>query len=289
MGGCDLLARRMFSFLPFDAPSARSGRGGDDGGWEQAQLPAAQELFWRERYLSEPYFVAGRGYDQYQPAYALGWHAAQQLDRSILNTPTMASLAFAAQDAQLSVQWNQRVSASFLTWGQARDAARAAWMQALCPKTMPSRKDSDLQPQVLALLLAVYMAGRQTLEAVISYRGAKHNKAMGQTLQRIQLEMQGLLEELKQILPAQALQQHVHSEKKRPASLEMLQDVWRDALFLQDESVSDIQRSLQTWFNSYLAISLDAVSLKLAHQLKRHMLTLRGHITAIQWMDSGAA
>ncbi|MEG1735065.1 MAG: hypothetical protein RR283_08470, partial [Comamonas sp.] len=118
---------------------------------------------------------------------------------------------------------------------------------------------------------------------------AKHNKAMGQTLQRIELEMQGLLEELKQILPAQALQQHVHSEKKRPASLEMLQDVWRDALFLQDESVSDIQRSLQTWFNSYLAVSLDAVSLKLAHQLKRHMLTLRGHITAIQWMDSGAA
>lgn len=283
-----MLARRMFSFLPFgaSAPVAQADQEVDDRGLEHAPLPVEQELFWRERYLSEPYFVPGRGYDQYQPAYALGWHAAQRLDRSLLISPAMASLAFSAQDAELCLHWNKRQSSSFLTWVQARDAARAAWMQALCPELVLSTANSNLQPQALALLLAVYMAGCQADEAVVSYLGAKHKQSMGQTLQRIQLEMQGLLQELRQSLPADALQ---HSEKKRPLGMDLLQDVWRDSSFLQDETVADIQLRLQSWFNSYLAVSLDAVPSRLAHQLKRHMLTLRGHITAIQWMDQGAA
>ena len=33
----------------------------------------AVDSFWQQRYFHEPYFVVGRSYDQYRPAYLMGW------------------------------------------------------------------------------------------------------------------------------------------------------------------------------------------------------------------------
>lgn len=282
-----MLGRRMFSFLPFGASASQTGQAQAADGTEHIQLPAAEDAFWHERYLSEPYFVVGRGYDQYQPAYALGWHAAQAFDRSILNTPSSAALAFSGQEAQLCTLWNRDLSSSFLTWAQARNAVKAAWMQVFCPRVTP-KTDSDIDPQVVASLLVVYVAGCHADEAVASYLSAKHKPSMGQTLQRIRMEMQSLLKELRQSLPVESLQQHARSEKKRLAGIDLLHDVWRDSGFLQDESVDDIQGGLQTWLNSYQAISMEVLPVKLAYQFKRHMLIIRGHLTAIQWMEKSS-
>ena len=43
----------------------------------QMKLVVGQEnAYWAVQFTEEPYYVAGRGYDQYQPAYALGWRTA---------------------------------------------------------------------------------------------------------------------------------------------------------------------------------------------------------------------
>lgn len=34
---------------------------------------AAEDAYWRDRYRSEPYYQPGRGYDDFGPAYELGW------------------------------------------------------------------------------------------------------------------------------------------------------------------------------------------------------------------------
>ena len=35
--------------------------------------PTVEDAYWRENYAREPYHVSGRTYDQYRPAYELGW------------------------------------------------------------------------------------------------------------------------------------------------------------------------------------------------------------------------
>ena len=35
--------------------------------------PTQEDAYWRDAYVREPYYVSGRTYEQYQPAYELGW------------------------------------------------------------------------------------------------------------------------------------------------------------------------------------------------------------------------
>jgi hypothetical protein len=35
-----------------------------------------EDAFWHDTYIHAPYYVTGRGCDQYRPAYAMGWQAA---------------------------------------------------------------------------------------------------------------------------------------------------------------------------------------------------------------------
>lgn len=39
----------------------------------EAVNPTEEDAYWRESYQREPYYVGGRTYDQYRPAYELGW------------------------------------------------------------------------------------------------------------------------------------------------------------------------------------------------------------------------
>jgi hypothetical protein len=39
----------------------------------EAVNPTAEEIFWRETYLREPYYVQGRNYEYYAPAFRAGW------------------------------------------------------------------------------------------------------------------------------------------------------------------------------------------------------------------------
>lgn len=85
----------------------------------EAMDPTAEEAYWRENYISEPYYEAGRTFDDYRPAYRLGVTARQQFPDS-----------FDEGDALLGSRWETGRESSTLDWSQARHASRAAWERA---------------------------------------------------------------------------------------------------------------------------------------------------------------
>lgn len=103
--------------------------------------PTAEDAHWRERYANEPYVEAGRPYEDYAPAYAMGWTQRDQLHED-----------FNTAEPTLAAQWEQRRAGSTLDWAQARPAARESWQrvnehhqsdrdQALAAEDAPLDKD----------------------------------------------------------------------------------------------------------------------------------------------------
>ena len=84
----------------------------------EAVNPTAEDAYWRESYQREPYYTAGRTYDDYRPAYELGWSSAGRYDGD-----------FDTFEPRLADDWRARHSDG-MAWNDARPAARAAWMRA---------------------------------------------------------------------------------------------------------------------------------------------------------------
>lgn len=81
--------------------------------------PTAEDAYWRDTYESEPYFVSGRTYDQYRPAYELGWGSVGRYEGD-----------FDAIEPRLADDWRARHAADGLAWTDVRPATRAAWERA---------------------------------------------------------------------------------------------------------------------------------------------------------------
>lgn len=79
-----------------------------------------EDAYWHARFGKEPYYVAGRGYDQYKPAYELGWTGALQHPYA----------GFTDFDQVLERQWGQECATSLLPWREVRPAVKGAWMHA---------------------------------------------------------------------------------------------------------------------------------------------------------------
>ena len=81
--------------------------------------PTAEDAYWRESYQREPYVQPGRTYDEYRPAYELGWSSAGRYEGD-----------FATAESQLSRDWGTARGTSTLEWEKARPATQAAWERA---------------------------------------------------------------------------------------------------------------------------------------------------------------
>lgn len=109
-------------------------RGGD--------AAAQEDAFWHNAYVRESYYVAGRSYDQYRPAYALGWQAAFDF----------SSPRFEAVEQELERRWEAHDTSSLLDWAQVRGAVLAAWtrgracLQRGAPALDQARLDALLRP-----------------------------------------------------------------------------------------------------------------------------------------------
>ena len=87
----------------------------------EAVNPTVEDAYWREAHTSESYYEPGRSYDQdYRPAYALGWSAAD----------TDNADSFDAVEPRLRERWENERGVSTLDWEQARAPARASWERA---------------------------------------------------------------------------------------------------------------------------------------------------------------
>ena len=91
--------------------------------------PTAEEAYWRDAYRDEPYYDKARAYDDYHPAYALGWSSVGTYDGS-----------FEASDARLAAEWDSRRGDSSLDWEKARPATQAAWDRAARINAGPERQ-----------------------------------------------------------------------------------------------------------------------------------------------------
>ncbi|MCO5104675.1 MAG: PA2169 family four-helix-bundle protein [Burkholderiaceae bacterium] len=86
----------------------------------EAVNPTAEEAYWREAYRDEPYVTEGRSYEDYHPAYALGWQSV-----GLYEGP------FETVEPTLRDRWITDRGTSSLEWPQARHATRAARERAL--------------------------------------------------------------------------------------------------------------------------------------------------------------
>ena len=79
--------------------------------------PTQEDAYWRENFADQEYVDVGRSYDDYRPAYEMGWSSRAQSNDFDAVEPTLAS------------EWERRRGASDLRWDQARPATRAAWQR----------------------------------------------------------------------------------------------------------------------------------------------------------------
>ena len=83
----------------------------------EAVNPTEEERFWRETYVRQPYFVAGRTYEYYAPGFRAGWEGRVRHDGRTFNEA----------EADLIADYVLSKSELDPAWHDVRSAARAAW------------------------------------------------------------------------------------------------------------------------------------------------------------------
>ena len=84
-----------------------------------AAYPSSEVEYWREVYSYEPYYEGGRAFEDYSPAYELGWVSY-----------SLYGGEFEAADRVMANDWEMRKGMSSLSWDEARLATRAGWQRA---------------------------------------------------------------------------------------------------------------------------------------------------------------
>lgn len=81
--------------------------------------PESEAEYWRAAYSNEPYFAEGKAFEDYGPAYELGWTGYSAYGGE-----------FETADRVLANDWAIQKGISSLSWDEARPACRAAWQRA---------------------------------------------------------------------------------------------------------------------------------------------------------------
>ena len=92
--------------------------------------PEAEDDYWKSNYSSRSYVTTGSTYDDYQPAYALGYNSAGRYPGS-----------YDMHENELSSEWERTKGNSRLSWEQAKHASRAAWHKV--ERAIPGDADGD--------------------------------------------------------------------------------------------------------------------------------------------------
>lgn len=92
--------------------------------------PEEESAYWRSAYQTAPYYTPGYTYDDYGPAYELGY-----------NSRSKYSGDFDAYEQDMSGDWDRVKGNSRLSWDQAKSASRAAWHRV--ERAIPGDADGD--------------------------------------------------------------------------------------------------------------------------------------------------
>lgn len=83
----------------------------------EAVNPTAEEIFWKETYLREPYYLPGKPYEYYAPGFRAGWEGRVRFD----------GRSFAEAEGDLASAYILNKSELDPSWREIRSAAEAAW------------------------------------------------------------------------------------------------------------------------------------------------------------------
>ena len=81
--------------------------------------PTMEDAYWRDAYAKQPYYETGRTYDEYRPAYEMGWSSVDSYTGR-----------FEDFEPQLRDRWSAERANSTLDWNAARTPVYAAWERA---------------------------------------------------------------------------------------------------------------------------------------------------------------
>jgi hypothetical protein len=93
--------------------------------------PTAEEAYWRGRYMSEPYYAKDYSFDDYAPAYRVGYEGWSKY----------RGRSFAEVEPELRTRYDSERGSSRLSWENAKSAMRAAWDRV--ERAMPGDADKD--------------------------------------------------------------------------------------------------------------------------------------------------
>lgn len=128
------MANKQQQNIGQDAKNA--GRERNSLGQGTMEQPEQQASYWREQYRHEPYVSKSEKYDDYAPAYRIGYEGRSQY----------AGQRFDDVENDLRRDWeNTRGSSSKLGWDKASQACRAAWDRA--DQFSAVSAQSDRQPR----------------------------------------------------------------------------------------------------------------------------------------------
>ena len=97
----------------------------------EAVNPTAEDAHWRSNYANESYVKPGHGYEDYSPAYQLGYS----------NRAQYQGKSFEQAETSLASDWERTKGQSRLAWQDAKPAAQAAWHRV--ERALPGDADGD--------------------------------------------------------------------------------------------------------------------------------------------------
>ena len=108
-------------------------------GVARAVNPAAEDGYWRGSYVNAPYYQSGRTYEDYEPAYRLGYYGWSRYGG-----------AFDQSEDRLSNEWKSVKGQSRLTWNEAKAgyASRVGSSRAGHPGRLGSRRQVSSRSRV---------------------------------------------------------------------------------------------------------------------------------------------
>ena len=240
---------------------------------EHMQLVAQLENdYWHDRFAQAVYYVQGRGYDQYQPAYQLGLsYALQYMDGR-----------FEDFARELEASWLDERAGSLLPWREVEGAVRDGWEHA----HLRMEKLQLLQPEKLSGNAAVQVLQRwmksaaQALAQIQDMRNVPMHDFEEQVLDRhIQLietsmaELQPFVDQAaSETSWVEQLTAHWHQVKRRFSSLTTTQ-----AFDLCERAEQRLLAAYERALKTHLPWAAKAV-------LKRHKKELALNLDKLVWV-----
>jgi uncharacterized protein (TIGR02284 family) len=126
-------------------------------------LPDSEMQYWRDTHTSEPYFEEGRHFEDYSPAYEIGWTGYHDYGGE-----------FNTADCVMATDWTVHKGISSLSWKQARAASRAAWQRAENEREFTT--DGSARPEAAIATLTELVQNARNGELGFREAAAEHTK-----------------------------------------------------------------------------------------------------------------